>query len=130
MSYPEGLKYSKEHEWVKVDGKVATIGITSHAQDALGDIVYVEMPPVGKELAAMQEFGVVESVKSVSSLFCPVSGKVAERNAALEKRPELVNSSPYENGWIIKVEMSDPADLNKLLSAADYQKTLPPVSKH
>ncbi|OGB89002.1 glycine cleavage system protein H [candidate division WOR-1 bacterium RIFCSPHIGHO2_01_FULL_53_15] len=130
MSYPAELKYSKEHEWIRVDGKVATIGITFHAQDALGDVVYVEMPSLGKELAARQEFGVVESVKSVSSLFCPVSGKVIERNAELEKRPELINSSPYESGWIIKVEMSDPAELNKLLSAADYQKTLPPAHKH
>ena len=130
MSYPEDLKYSKEHEWIRVDGKVATIGITFHAQDALGDVVYVEMPSLGKELAARQEFGVVESVKSVSGLFCPVSGKVIERNAELEKRPELINSSPYESGWIIKVEMSDPAELNKLLSAADYQKTLPPAHKH
>lgn len=122
--YPDNLKYSKEHEWVKVDGNIATIGITHHAQDALGDVVYVEMPPVGKEFKAMQEFGVVESVKSVSSLFCPVSGKVTERNEALDKKPELVNTSPYAEGWIIKVELSNPAELGSLLSAADYQKLL------
>ncbi|MBN3033122.1 MAG: glycine cleavage system protein GcvH [Candidatus Saganbacteria bacterium] len=124
MIFPENLKYSKEHEWVKADGTVAAIGITDYAQDSLGDVVYVEVPPLGKELAAMQEFGVVESVKSVSSLFCPVAGKVVDRNAALEKQPELVNDSPYDSGWIIKVEMANPADLNSLLSAADYQKLL------
>ncbi|MDD5593949.1 MAG: glycine cleavage system protein GcvH [Candidatus Margulisbacteria bacterium] len=123
-AYPDNLKYSKEHEWVKVDGRVATIGITHYAQDSLGDVVYVEVPPAGKELAAMQEFGVVESVKSVSSLYCPIAGKVVERNEALEKHPELVNDSPYDGGWIIKVEMTSPADLNNLLSSADYQKLL------
>jgi glycine cleavage system H protein len=122
--YPENLKYSKEHEWVKVDGNIATIGVTHYAQDSLGDVVYVEMPPVGKEFKAMQEFGVVESVKSVSSLFCPVSGKVTARNEALDKKPELANTSPYDEGWIIKVEMSNPAELSSLLSSADYQKIL------
>ena len=88
-SYPENLKYSKEHEWVRADGRVATIGITDYAQDSLGDVVYVEVPPIGKALKAMEEFGVVESVKSVSSLYCPVSGRVVDRNEALEKKPEL-----------------------------------------
>jgi glycine cleavage system H protein len=124
MNCPESLKYSKEHEWVRADGKFAVIGITDYAQDSLGDVVYVEMPPVGKEFSAGQEFGVVESVKSVSSLYCPVSGKVAGRNETLEKKPEQVNDSPYEHGWIIRVEMANPADLNGLLSAADYQKLL------
>jgi glycine cleavage system H protein len=123
-SYPENLKYSKEHEWVRAEGKTVTIGITYYAQDSLGDVVYVEVPPIGKALKAMEEFGVVESVKSVSSLYSPVSGRVVERNEALEKQPELVNDSPYDNGWIIKVEMSDPAELAGLLSAADYQKRL------
>ena len=123
-SYPENLKYSKEHEWVKADGQAAVIGITDYAQDSLGDVVYVEVPPVGQEFKAADEFGVVESVKSVSSLYCPVSGKVIARNEALEKSPELVNDSPYDNGWIIKVAMSNPAELNGLLSAADYQKIL------
>ncbi len=118
------MKFSKEHEWAKAEGKVATIGITDYAQDSLGDVVYVEVPPVGKELKAMEEFGVVESVKSVSSLYCPVSGKVVERNSALEKQPELVNKSPYEEGWIIKVEMSNPAELDGLLSEADYQNLI------
>jgi len=124
MIYPEGLKYSKEHEWVKVEGKVATIGITDYAQDSLGDVVYVELPPPGREFSAMQEFGVVESVMSVSSLYCPVAGKVVENNPKLETQPELVNRSPYGDGWIIKVEMANPAEANSLLSAADYQKIL------
>lgn len=124
MSYPENLKYSKSHEWVKVNGKIVTIGITHYAQDHLGDVVYVEMPPLGKELFAEKEFGVIESVKSVSSLYSPVSGKVVERNEELDKHPELINQSPYEEGWIIKVEMLNPAEPNNLLSAADYQKTL------
>lgn len=124
MSYPAEYKYSKEHEWVKADGTTAVIGITHHAQDALGDIVFVELPPVGRDLAAMQEFGVVESVKSVSSLYCPVAGKVVARNEKLLTQPELVNKSPHDEGWIIKVEMSNPAELTALLSAADYEKLL------
>lgn len=122
--YPENLKYSPEHEWVKVDGNLATVGISFHAQDALGDVVYVELPPVGKELKAREEFGVVESVKSVSSLFCPVSGKVSAVNAALNAAPQAVNEDPYGTGWIIKVEMANPAEAKALLSAADYQKLL------
>ncbi len=122
-NYPEDLKYSKEHEWVKAEGKIATIGISYHAQDALGDVVYVELPSVGKELKAMEEFGVVESVKSVSSLFSPVSGKVAEVNSALNDAPQAVNEDPYGKGWIIKVEMANPTEINSLLSSADYQKT-------
>ncbi|MFA4843709.1 MAG: glycine cleavage system protein GcvH [Candidatus Margulisiibacteriota bacterium] len=122
--YPDNLKYSKEHEWVKADGRIATIGITHYAQDSLGDIVYVELPPLGKEFKARQEFGVAESVKSVSSLYTPVSGKIVARNDALDGKPQLVNDSPYGEGWIIKVEMSDPAEVNALLSAADYQKIL------
>ncbi|MFA6549108.1 MAG: glycine cleavage system protein GcvH [Candidatus Margulisiibacteriota bacterium] len=118
---PPNLKYSKEHEWVKVDGNIATVGITFYAQDHLGDIVYVELPKVGKELKAMDEFGVAESVKSVSSLYCPVSGKVVEVNAALNDKPQLVNDEPYGQAWMIKVEMSAPAELSSLLSPADYQ---------
>jgi glycine cleavage system H protein len=124
MNYPENLKYSREHEWVKADEKIAVIGITDYAQDSLGDVVYVEIPPMGKELSAMQEFGVVESVKSVSSLYSPVSGKVIDRNVALDDHPEKINDSPYDEGWIIKVEMSNPGDLTVLLSADQYQQTL------
>jgi glycine cleavage system H protein len=118
---PSNLKYSKEHEWVKAEGAVAAIGITFYAQDHLGDIVYVELPKVGKELKAMEEFGVAESVKSVSSLYCPISGKVVEVNAALNDKPQLANDDPYGLAWMIKVEMSAPAELNALLSPADYQ---------
>jgi len=122
--YPDALKYSKEHEWVRTDGNAATIGITHHAQDQLGDVVYVELPSLGKELKAMEEFGVVESVKSVSSLYCPISGKVVEVNSNLNDSPQLVNESPYQKGWIIKVEMSNPADLDRLLSSAGYKKLI------
>lgn len=121
--YPENLKYSKEHEWVKVDGDVALIGISHHAQDALGDVVFVDLPKVGTQVKAMQEIGVVESIKTVSSLFCPVSGTVTEVNAELKTKPESVNKDPYGSGWMIKVKMSSPAEVGALLSAADYQKT-------
>jgi len=122
--FPAELKYSKEHEWVKVDGNIATIGITHHAQDQLGDVVFVDFPPIGKELKPMDEFGVVESVKSVSSLYCPVSGKVVEVNSELDKSPQLANNEPYGKGWMIKVEMGDPGELDSLLSAEEYQKIL------
>ncbi|MBU0629920.1 MAG: glycine cleavage system protein GcvH [Candidatus Margulisbacteria bacterium] len=124
MNFPDNLKYTKEHEWAKADGGHIIIGITDFAQDSLGDVVYVELPQVGKELVAGKEFGVVESVKSVSSLFAPITGTVVEANPALEGNPALVNKSPYADGWIIKVKPNDPASLDSLLSAADYQKTL------
>ncbi len=119
--YPTELKYSKEHEWVKAEGPNATIGITSHAQSELGDIVYVELPKVGAKLKAMQEFGVVESVKTVSTLYCPVSGEVIAVNQEISAKPEIVNDDPHGKGWMIKVKMADPSDLNKLLSASDYE---------
>lgn len=122
--YPENLKYSKEHEWIKVEGTVATIGITSHAQSELGDIVYVELPKVGTKYGSMKEFGVVESVKTVSTLYCPVSGEVIEVNSKLSSKPEVVNSDPFGEGWMIKIKMSDPSDLNKLLSASEYEALL------
>jgi len=121
---PAELKYSKEHEWVKADGKTATVGITHHAQDQLGDVVYVDLPAVGKEFAAMQEFGVVESVKSVSSLYCPVGGKVVEVNTALNDKPQLVNDGPYAEGWMIKLEVKIPAELSSLLTAEEYKKLI------
>jgi glycine cleavage system H protein len=123
-NYPADLKYSKEHEWVRVAGNVATVGISDYAQDSLGDVVYVEIPALGKEFKALQEFGVVESVKSVSTLYSPVSGKVVARNEALGDKPEKVNTSPYDEGWIMRLELSAPAELNALLSAADYQKLI------
>lgn len=120
----DNLKYSKDHEWLKTEGKIGTVGITDYAQDHLGDVVYVELPKVGAEFKAGKEFGVVESVKSVSSLFCPVSGKVVAINEALNDKPALVNESPYEEAWMIKIEMSDPAEANSLLSAEEYKKIL------
>jgi glycine cleavage system H protein len=122
--YPANLKYSKEHEWVKVDGNVATIGITSHAQSELGDIVYVELPKAGAKFSAMKEFGVVESIKTVSTLYCPLSGEVTEINSSLSSKPEVVNTDPYGQGWMIKVKMANPSELDKLLSAAEYESLL------
>jgi glycine cleavage system H protein len=122
--YPENLKYSKEHEWVKVEGPLAKIGITSHAQSELGDIVYVELPKIGTKYSAMKEFGVVESVKTVSTLYCPVSGEVVEINSKLSSKPEAVNSDPYGEGWMIKIKISNPSDLDKLLSAPEYEALL------
>lgn len=121
---PSGLKYSKDHEWAKAEGNLAFVGITDYAQDQLGDVVYVELPPAGREIKIGEEFGVVESVKSVSSLYAPVSGKVVEANPALNDSPQLVNDDPYGRAWMIKVEMSNPADLDALLSAESYQKTI------
>ena len=122
--YPEGLKYSKEHEWVKVDGNTATIGITHHAQNELGDIVYAELPKVGAKFKAMQEFGVVESVKTVSTLYCPVSGEVVEVNSGLSAHPEVINSDPYGQGWMIKVKMANPSDVKSLLSVDQYKSII------
>lgn len=122
--YPEDLKYSKEHEWVRVNGDIASVGITFHAQDELGDIVYVELPKVGAKFQAMAEFGVVESVKTVSTLYCPVAGEVVEVNGSLVGAPETVNKDPYGAAWMIKIRMSDPSDAGKLLSAADYKKLI------
>jgi len=118
-NFPADLKYSKDHEWLANDGK---IGITWHAQDQLGDVVYVELPQVGKEIKVGEEFGVVESVKSVSSLYPPVSGKVVEVNPELANNPQLVNQEPYGKAWMIKVELTSPAEADALMSAADYEK--------
>ena len=122
--YPGDLKYSKEHEWVKVDSGIATVGITSHAQSELGDIVYVELPKVGVKFVAMKEFGVVESVKTVSTLYSPVSGEVAEINSILSSKPEVVNTDPYGQGWMIKIKMSAPSEVDKLLSSKEYEALL------
>jgi glycine cleavage system H protein len=121
---PKELKYTKEHEWVKVEGKVATIGITEHAQHELGDIVFVEMPAIGQAVTQMKEFGVVESVKTVSNLYAPVSGTVDAINEELSDKPELINKDPYGKGWIIKVTLSDPGEVKKLLSAEAYEKII------
>ncbi len=117
---PAELKYAPSHEWVRVDGDVATVGITDHAQDALGDLVYVELPEVGDTVAAQDEAGVVESVKAASDIYAPVSGEIIAINEALGDSPEIVNSDPYHDGWMYKIRMSDPAELEDLLSAEDY----------
>ena len=121
MELPSGLKYSREHEWVRVEENTALIGITDFAQAELGDVVYVELPEVGTEVEANNTFGVVESVKAVSDLFAPVTGVVTEVNTTLEDEPELVNSDPYEDGWMIRVEMKDELELNDLLEADSYR---------
>src|SRR5579864_3063468 len=121
METPSDLKYSKEHEWARVDGDVVTVGITDFAQHQLGDVVYVELPKIGSQVRLMTPFGVVESVKTASDLFSPVNGEVIEVNGALADQPELVNASPYADAWMIRVRMSNPAALYHLLSPADYQ---------
>jgi len=121
MSIPANLKYTKEHEWVRVEGDVAFIGITDYAQSELGEIVFVEVETVGESLAAGEVFGTVEAVKTVSELFLPVDGEVLEFNTALEDAPELVNEDPYGKGWMVKLSVADAAQLDGLLSATDYE---------
>jgi len=118
---PEDLHYSKDHEWVRVEGNIAVVGITDYAQDSLGDVVYVELPKPGDEFAANEPFGSVESVKAVSEVFSPVSGKVAGANDTLNDEPEKVNQDPYGEGWMIRVEMSNPGEVDSLLTAAEYE---------
>ena len=121
MNIPAELKYTKDHEWVKVEGNVAIIGVTDFAQKELGDIVYVEIETEGEELAQEDIFGTIEAVKTVSDLFMPVSGTITAFNGALEATPDVVNNDPYGAGWMIKIEMSNPSELDHLLSAADYK---------
>ena len=122
MTYPDDLRYSKDHEWVRADGSTATIGITSFAADELGDIVFVELPEVGADLKQFAAFGVVESVKAVSDLFAPVSGTVSEVNGRLQAEPELLNRDPFGDGWIARVEVADGDELKELLDADGYAK--------
>jgi glycine cleavage system H protein len=124
MNFPDDLKYTKEHEWCRITGTRAVIGITDHAQDQLGDIVYVELPDVGDPVKKGESFGVVESTKAVSELFAPLSGKVVEVNDPLSDTPETINEDPYEEGWMIQVEISDQKELAELLDSAGYQKFL------
>jgi glycine cleavage system H protein len=121
MPYPTDFKYTKEHEWIKPDGKTATVGITHHAQEALGDIVFVELPKPGTEISKGKTFGSVESVKAVSDLYAPASGSVTEVNAELATAPEKINKDAH-NSWMLKITLKDPNELNGLLSAADYEK--------
>lgn len=124
MNFPENLKYSKDHEWIRVEGDAAYIGITEFAQGELGEIVYVDVTTEGETLAKDGVFGSVEAVKTVSDLLMPVSGEVVEVNADLEEKPELINEDPYGKGWIIKVSLSNPSELDGLLSAADYKNLI------
>ena len=122
MEYPEELRYTKEHEWVAVeDDDHARVGITDFAQDALGDVVYVDLPEEGTEVRAGEAFGEVESTKSVSDIFSPVSGRILERNSSLEDQPELVNEDPYVEGWMVVIEMTDSAEVEELLEAEEYR---------
>lgn len=124
MNFPENLKYTKDHEWIKLEGDIATIGITEFAQRELGDIVYVEIETVGKSLAAETVFGTVEAVKTVSDLFLPVSGTISEVNPALASSPELVNTDPYGEGWMIKMKVDSTADVESLMDASAYSGTV------
>jgi glycine cleavage system H protein len=119
---PADLRYTKEHEWAKLEGDKARVGITAFAQEQLGDVVFVELPKVGAKVTAMKTFGVVESVKAVSDLFAPLSGEVVEANTELTKKPETVNSDPYGEGWMIVIKLSNPKEMDGLMSAADYEK--------
>jgi len=122
--YPADLRYSKEHEWVKAEGKRGRIGLTHHAQKALGDVVFVELPKIGRAVKQMEAFGVVESVKAVSDVYSPVSGAVTEVNATLETKPELINQDCYGGGWIIMVEMANPKELDNLMDVKAYEAFL------
>lgn len=122
MEIPAGLKYSKEHEWVATEESLATIGITDYAQDQLGEIVYVELPAVGDKISKDDTFGVIESVKAVSDIYAPVSGTVVEVNQELPESPEMINEDPYGDGWLIKVRVSDAAELEDLLDTDEYQE--------
>ncbi len=124
MNFPENLKYTKDHEWVSIEGDIATIGITDFAQHELGDIVYVEIETKGKALSAEAVFGTVEAVKTVSDLFLPVSGTITEINPILESEPEKVNNDPYGDGWMIKMKVDNPDDVAKLMDAEAYQKVV------
>ena len=121
MNFPESLRYTKEHEWIRLEGNVATIGITDFAQHELGDIVYVEIETLGQELKSGDVFGTVEAVKTVSDLYLPVDGSITEINPKLNSNPELVNSDPYGEGWMVKMKVNNEADVNNLMDAAAYQ---------
>ncbi len=122
MSVPGDLKYSKEHEWVKIDGNTATLGITEYAQGELGDIVFVELPNIGDNFDLMQAFGTIEAVKAVSDMYLPLAGKVLEVNSNLDDDPMLINRDPYGDGWIIKIELTNPAEVELLLDANSYKE--------
>jgi len=124
MNIPEGLKYTKEHEWVKIEGDTAVVGITDFAQGELGDIVFIEIETVGETLDAAETFGTIEAVKTVSDMFMPVSGEILEMNSELEDTPDLVNSDPYGKGWMVKIKISNPDEADELMSAEDYKSLI------
>ncbi len=121
---PKNLKYHKEHDWARIEGDVAVLGVTDYAQEALGDIVYIELPEVGTEVSAGSTYAEIESVKAVSDVYAPLSGTIVETNEEVVDAPELINESPYEDGWLIKVKLSDPAELDELMSAEEYDQAL------
>jgi len=124
VGYPEDVRYTREHEWARLEGGVVTVGITSYATDQLGDVVFVELPEVGKQLEAGKPFGVVEAVKTVSDLYAPIAGEVVEVNGTLGDNPGLVNQEPFGDGWMIKVRAANPAELQKLLTSSDYEQLI------
>lgn len=124
MSFPEELKYTKDHEWIRVEGETAYVGITDFAQGELGDIVYIDIPSTGKNVAQDEVFGTVEAVKTVSDLFMPLSGEVLELNTKLDANPELVNQDPYGEGWMVKINIADAAEADRLLSAQAYKEQI------
>ncbi len=124
MNFPENLKYTKDHEWILIKGNIGTIGITEYAQGELGDVVFIELPAIGKKVEAGQSFGTVEAVKAVSDLYSPISGEVTELNKEIQDTPELVNKEPYERGWMIKVKLEKPEEVNSLLDAEAYKKLI------
>ena len=124
MNIPEGLKYTKDHEWVKVEGNIGTVGVTDYAQGELGDIIYIDVTTVGNDVAAGDAFGTIEAVKTVSDMYAPVSGKIAEFNSAVNDNPASVNQDPYGAGWLVKIEIFNMGDLDNLLSPEDYKKQI------
>ena len=128
MEFPAECKYTKEHEWIRVEGDVAEIGITNYAQDSLGDIVFLELPETGTDIEREDSFGVVESVKAVSDLYAPLSGTIEETNEPLADTPELINEHPYSEGWIIKMKMNDPSELDNLMDAKAYEDYVKEIS--
>jgi glycine cleavage system H protein len=124
MNFPENLKYTKDHEWIQIDGETGIVGITDYAQGELGDVVFVELPAVGRALKAHETFGTIEAVKAVSDLYAPVSGEVVEVNPELEKTPEIINKDPYGKGWMVRIKLTNPADLTALLSVAAYKQSV------
>jgi len=124
MTFPENLKYTKDHEWIRMEGATGVVGITDYAQGELGDVVFIELPAKGKQAVQGESFGTIEAVKAVSDLFAPISGEVIESNTELEKAPELVNKEPYGKGWIIKLKMANKNDLNNLLDAKTYRELI------